>query len=239
MRISRRSHRSPRASLISVRRIVRATPPAFARPPIVGWRETPARHHSTRMMGSTYDQGEHQADLSHRRGTCSPPGRAARQRRVTRTDIVEAALASLLSADHEERLEAALSKRIDKLARGLDRLEWNLDLSNEAFALFVRFWLTSTAPLPDTALPAAQATGRKGGRDLWSRSVAGWRPAQNSPTNYREMWATAFLAETRRPLCRHRTQHARPVIPSCHDFCQFDPCLTSTRLLGARLPKRK
>ena len=85
----------------------------------------------------------------------------ARQRRVTRTEIVEAALASLLSADHEERLEAALTKRIDRLARGLERLEWNLDLSNEAFALFVRFWLTSTAPLPDTALPAAQATGKK------------------------------------------------------------------------------
>jgi len=85
----------------------------------------------------------------------------ARQRRVTRTEIVEAALASLLSADHEERLEAALTKRIDKLTRGLERLEWNLDLSNEAFALFVRFWLTSTAPLPDTALPAAQAKGRK------------------------------------------------------------------------------
>ena len=85
----------------------------------------------------------------------------ARQRRVTRTEIVEAALASLLSADHEERLEAALTKRIDKLARGLERLEWNLDLSNEAFALFVRFWLTSTTPLPDTALPAAQASGRK------------------------------------------------------------------------------
>lgn len=85
----------------------------------------------------------------------------SRQRRVTRTEVVEAALASLLSADHEGRLEAALTKRIDKLARGLERLEWNLDLSNEAFALFVRFWLTSTTPLPDTALPAAQATGRK------------------------------------------------------------------------------
>ncbi len=85
----------------------------------------------------------------------------ARQRRVTRTEVVEAALASLLSADHEERLEAALTKRIDKLTRGLERLEWNLDLSNEAFALFVRFWLTSTAPIPDSAMPAAQASGRK------------------------------------------------------------------------------
>jgi predicted transcriptional regulator len=100
----------------------------------------------------------------------------ARQRRVTRTEIVEAALASLLSADHEERLEAALTRRIDKLARGVDRLEWNIDLANEAFALFVRFWLTSTPPLPDAAGPAAQATGKKrweGFVDSLSRRMEG------------------------------------------------------------------
>jgi hypothetical protein len=85
----------------------------------------------------------------------------ARQRRVTRTEIVEAALASLLSADHEERLEAALTRRIDRIGRQLDRLEWNMDLANEGFALFVRFWLTSNAPLPDAVMSAAQATGKK------------------------------------------------------------------------------
>ena len=31
----------------------------------------------------------------------------------------------------------------------------------EAMALFVRFWLTATSPVPDTALPAAQAKGRE------------------------------------------------------------------------------
>ena len=34
-------------------------------------------------------------------------------------------------------------------------------ISNEALALFVRFWLTATPPLPDTAEPAAQAKGRE------------------------------------------------------------------------------
>ena len=34
-------------------------------------------------------------------------------------------------------------------------------LGNEAIALFVRFWLTNNAPLPDTALAAAQAMGRE------------------------------------------------------------------------------
>ena len=31
----------------------------------------------------------------------------------------------------------------------------------EAMALFVRFWLTTTPPLPDTAFAAAQASGRE------------------------------------------------------------------------------
>ena len=36
-----------------------------------------------------------------------------------------------------------------------------MTISNEAQALFVRFWLTVTPPLPDTAQPAAQAKGRE------------------------------------------------------------------------------
>jgi hypothetical protein len=40
-------------------------------------------------------------------------------------------------------------------------LERHLTISNEALALFVRFWLTVTPPLPDTAQPAAQAKGRE------------------------------------------------------------------------------
>lgn len=85
----------------------------------------------------------------------------ARSRGVSRTEVVEAALASLLSTDQEERVEAVLARRLDRLSRQLDRLEWHVELSNEAFALFVRFWLTSNPPLPDTAMKAAQATGKK------------------------------------------------------------------------------
>ena len=85
----------------------------------------------------------------------------ASSRRITRTDIVEAALASLLTPDHEERLEAVLTRRLDRLSRQLDRLEWHVELTNEAIALFVRFWLTSNPPLPETAMKAAQATGKK------------------------------------------------------------------------------
>lgn len=85
----------------------------------------------------------------------------ARQRGVTRTDVVEAALAALLSPDHEERIEALLTRRIDRIFRILERLEWHGDLANETLALFVRHWLTSTTPLPESALAAAQATGKR------------------------------------------------------------------------------
>ena len=85
----------------------------------------------------------------------------AKTRRVTRTDVLEAALIAFLSPDHEERVEAALTRRLDRIGRQLDRLGWHLDLSNETIALFIRFWLTANAPLPDTAMKAAQASGRK------------------------------------------------------------------------------
>ena len=83
----------------------------------------------------------------------------ARAKRVTKTEVVEAALASLLSPDHEERLEAVLVRRLDRMTRQIDRLLWHVELSNEALALFIRFWLVSNPPLPDAAAKAAQAMG--------------------------------------------------------------------------------
>lgn len=67
----------------------------------------------------------------------------------------------MLTPDQEERVEAVLTKRLDRISRQLERLEWHVELSNEAFAILVRFWLTSNAPLPDEAMRAAQATGKK------------------------------------------------------------------------------
>ena len=80
---------------------------------------------------------------------------------VTRSLVIEAALASHLSPDGTDRLEAALAKRLDHMNRHLERIERHVGISNEALAVFVRFWLTSTPPLPDSALVAAQAKGRE------------------------------------------------------------------------------
>ena len=80
---------------------------------------------------------------------------------VSQALIVEAALASHFSPDGAERLEAALARRLDRIGRHLERIERHVAITNEALAVFVRFWLTSIPPLPDSALAAAQAKGRE------------------------------------------------------------------------------
>jgi hypothetical protein len=85
----------------------------------------------------------------------------AARKRVSQALVVEAALTSYLSPDAAERLEAALARRLDRLNRQCERIERHGDITNEALAVFVRFWLTSTPPLPDIALAAAQLKGRE------------------------------------------------------------------------------
>jgi hypothetical protein len=75
--------------------------------------------------------------------------------------VVETALASHLSPDGSDRLEAALGRRLDRMTRQIERLERHVTISNETLALFVRFWLTTTPPLPDTAQSAAQVKGQE------------------------------------------------------------------------------
>lgn len=83
------------------------------------------------------------------------------RRRVSRAEIVEAALASFMSPDGPERTEAAFSRRIDRVLRKLEELDRGVEVGNEALALFVRFWLTATPQWPDAAASAAQAKGKE------------------------------------------------------------------------------
>ena len=85
----------------------------------------------------------------------------ATRRRLTRSAIVEAAVASFLSPDGADRLEAAFARRLDRLTRQVQRLERDSGLSTEALTLFIRFWLTITPPLPSDAQVTAQTKGRE------------------------------------------------------------------------------
>lgn len=82
-------------------------------------------------------------------------------KRATQASIVEAAIASFLSPDGSERMEAAVTRRLDGLAKQNERLEFKIEVTNEALALFVRLWLNANPPLPDAAMSAAQAQGKE------------------------------------------------------------------------------
>jgi Ribbon-helix-helix protein, copG family len=85
----------------------------------------------------------------------------ADRKRLSRSAIVEAAIASFLSPDGADRMEAAFARRLDRLTRQVQRLERNVGVSAEALALFVRFWLIVTPQLPPEAQAAAQTKGRE------------------------------------------------------------------------------
>ena len=75
--------------------------------------------------------------------------------------IAEAAIMSFLTPDDADRREAALVRRFDLLTRQGERLERDLWVAAETLALFIKFWLTVTTPLPESAQAAAQAKGRE------------------------------------------------------------------------------
>lgn len=85
----------------------------------------------------------------------------ADSRKVSRSAIVEAAVASFLSPDDADRREAAFARRLDRMSRQIMRLERDVGLCAETLALFVRFWLTVTPPVPAEGYAAAQAKGRE------------------------------------------------------------------------------
>ncbi|WP_354130820.1 MULTISPECIES: CopG family transcriptional regulator [unclassified Bradyrhizobium] len=83
----------------------------------------------------------------------------AQRRGQPKSLVAEAAIAAFLSPDDSDRREAAIAKRLDRIARLLERLERNDGITLETIALFIRFWLTSTPALPEHSTPAARAKG--------------------------------------------------------------------------------
>ena len=72
--------------------------------------------------------------------------------------VAAAAIASFLSPDASEWREAVLARRLDRLSRQCERVEWDLGISVEMLALFIRFWLAANPPAPEAA---ARAKGRE------------------------------------------------------------------------------
>lgn len=86
--------------------------------------------------------------------------RAEREQR-TKSLIAEAAIAAYLACGEADRDDGAVTRRLDRLTRQGERLERDLWIAVETLALFIRFYLTMTPPLPEAAQVAAQAKGRE------------------------------------------------------------------------------
>ncbi|WP_456304335.1 ribbon-helix-helix domain-containing protein [Acetobacter thailandicus] len=83
----------------------------------------------------------------------------ALRRNISKSAVIEAAVASFLSADASERLEAVFARRMDRIDRQIAGMDEDLAIMGETLALFIRFWLTVTPPLPDSAQASARAKG--------------------------------------------------------------------------------
>jgi len=79
---------------------------------------------------------------------------------LSKSSIVAAALASFLSPDSGDQREAAIAKRLDRLSRQLDKLERDQNILIETLALYVRYFLTVSTPVPEAHQEAARAQGR-------------------------------------------------------------------------------
>ena len=79
---------------------------------------------------------------------------------LSKSSIVAAALASFLSADGGDRREAAIARRLDQLTRQFDKLERDQNILIETVALYVRYYLSVTLPVPEAHQEAARAQGR-------------------------------------------------------------------------------
>lgn len=81
------------------------------------------------------------------------------RRKVSKSAVIEAAVASFLSGDTAENMEAALSRRMDRLGRQIATLDEDLAILGDTLSLFIRFWLTITPPLSESDQASARAKG--------------------------------------------------------------------------------
>jgi DNA polymerase III delta subunit len=78
-----------------------------------------------------------------------------------KSEIARAAIESYLSPDSAEAAEAAMTRRLDRMARQLDRIERDVTIVTEAVALHVKTWLKVTPAMSSSEDRAAAAKGQE------------------------------------------------------------------------------
>jgi hypothetical protein len=79
---------------------------------------------------------------------------------LSKSAIIAAALAAFLAPESGDQREAIIAKRLDRLSRQFDKHERDQNILIETLALFVRYYLTVSIPVPEAQQAAARAQGR-------------------------------------------------------------------------------
>jgi predicted transcriptional regulator len=87
---------------------------------------------------------------------------AITQRRPeAKSGLVEDALRAFLEPQAMPGVEEGLLRRLDELNRGVGRVARDMAIATESLALFVRYYLTITPPLPQSEQEPARLLGRE------------------------------------------------------------------------------
>lgn len=87
-------------------------------------------------------------------------GELAVRKGVSKSAIVAAALAAWLAPEAGGARDALFERRLDRLSRQFGRIERDQAILIETVALFVRYFLTVSTPVPEAHQEAAKAQGR-------------------------------------------------------------------------------
>jgi len=85
---------------------------------------------------------------------CKRPG-------ANKSALVDKALDRLLNPERDQQNEAVLLRRLDRISKQLSELHRNQQIVVESLALFIRYYLTITPPLPRSEQEPARSLGNQ------------------------------------------------------------------------------
>lgn len=85
----------------------------------------------------------------------------ARERHGAKSALVEEALRASFEPQQHASIEDGLARRLDQISKTLAALTRDQMVATETLALFVRYFLTATPPVPENDQDSARLIGRK------------------------------------------------------------------------------
>jgi len=80
---------------------------------------------------------------------------------LNKSRIVNDALDRFLNPERDATFEKAMLRRLDQMSKSQAKIERNESITSETLALFVRYFLTITPPLPQAEQASAHALGKE------------------------------------------------------------------------------